>query len=93
MREIMTEIWYKLYSRSDPPCKYCKEAEDLLRVYGKNYYKIDINEVGIREMFKERGFKTVPQIFRESTHIGGRTDLQKHLQEEQKQKEITHGRT
>lgn len=81
-------IWYTLYSRKDPPCEYCDQARELLKVYGCNYYEVDINEDGIRDMFKERGFRTVPQVFRETTHIGGFNALSEFLKKEKLDEEV-----
>lgn len=80
-------IWFKLFSRKDPPCEWCKKARELLQVYGKDFYEIDITEDGVKEMFSEKGLRTVPQIFRESHHIGGYNALEHFLREEQNDKE------
>lgn len=83
----MGTVWFKLYTRKEPTCEWCQKARELLRVYGKNYYEIDINDKGVKEMFSERGFKTVPQVFREDKHIGGYNAIEEFLREEQNDKE------
>jgi glutaredoxin len=79
--------WYTLYTRKSPPCSWCQKARELLQVYGLDYYEIDIEEDGVKEMFSEKGFRTVPQVFKEKSHIGGYNALENLLHNEQKQKE------
>lgn len=74
-------IWYTIYTRKDPPCKFCRDAKDLLDLHGIDYKEIDIDEPGIRDLMKERGLKTVPQVYRETQHIGGFLALENHLKE------------
>lgn len=83
-------IWFTLYSRRDPPCEYCKQAKDLLDLYGIDYHEVDINDEGVRDMFKERGFHTVPQIFIEKTSLGGFNALENYLKDRTIDKEIKH---
>jgi glutaredoxin 3 len=80
-------IWWKLYSRKNPSCEYCRQAKELLDLYGIDYYEIDLDDLGVRDYFKERGFRTVPQIFREDQHIGGFNALEQYLKDEQIDKE------
>ena len=80
-------IWWTIYTRKDPPCEWCQKARELLQVYGIDYYEIDITEKGVKDMFSERGFKTVPQVFREEQHIGGYNALEHFLREEQKERD------
>ncbi|UCH54493.1 MAG: glutaredoxin 3 [Pseudomonadota bacterium] len=58
-------------------CPYCRMAEKLLDKKGVAYDKIMIDEQPEQRAHMERlsGRKTVPQIFVNSTHIGGFTDL------------------
>ena len=77
----MTE-WFTIYTRSDPPCEWCIKAKELLQVYGKDYYEKDISDPVFLKEFKERGWKKVPQVLRESTWIGGHDDLQRYLRKE-----------
>ena len=83
-------IWYTLYTRQEPPCSYCIEAKELLSVYGKDFYEVDISEPGVKEMFAERGFRTVPQVFKEDRHIGGCSALRQELEYEQQEEERKH---
>lgn len=83
-------IWYKFITRKDPPCPFCQKAKELLDLNGIDYWEVDITEPGIKEMFAERGFKTVPQIFIEDRHLGGYLALEQHLKELNIEKEKQH---
>lgn len=87
-------IWYKLYTDKRIDCPWCIKARELLQVYGIDYKEFDVSEPGVKEMFSEKGLRTVPQVFRESQHIGGYNALEHFLREEQKQieKEKRHGK-
>lgn len=60
-------------------CPYCKKAKALLREKGVEFEDVDItaNEDEMREKLAKitGGRTTVPQIFINSVHIGGYTDL------------------
>ncbi|HSA06507.1 MAG TPA: glutaredoxin 3 [Candidatus Gastranaerophilales bacterium] len=62
-------------------CPYCNKAKKLLNERGIDFENIDItsNEGEMREkigeMIGSTGRTTVPQIFINSKHIGGYTDL------------------
>lgn len=52
----------------------------LLDIKGIKYEYIDITKSdGVLEMFQEKGWKTVPQIFKDSEYIGGFTELKEKL--------------
>lgn len=80
--------WWKLYSRKDPPCKYCVQAKELLDLYGIDYKEFDLEDPGVRQMFSEQGYRTVPQIFKEDVYIGGLVALQHYLERERLDKEL-----
>lgn len=88
-KEESDMIWWTLYTRKDPPCEWCQKAKELLQVYGINYYEIDYTDEGVKEMFSEKGLRTVPQAFRESQHIGGYNALERYLQDVQKEAQRT----
>jgi glutaredoxin 3 len=70
----MTEII--VYSKSY--CPYCTDAKGLLQKKGAAFTEVDIQKHPERrdEMIKKAGGKTtVPQIFINSTHIGGCDDI------------------
>ncbi|OGI17353.1 MAG: glutaredoxin 3 [Candidatus Melainabacteria bacterium RIFOXYA12_FULL_32_12] len=60
-------------------CPYCKKAKSLLASKGLKYEEIDItNDPDTRsKLVQMTGRNTVPQIFINSKHIGGYTDLER----------------
>lgn len=70
---------YTIYGR--PGCQPCKAAKDLLQSTGHEYTYVDVLALPKGELaaFMDKGFKTVPQIFWEDTHIGGLDELKAHL--------------
>ncbi len=59
-------------------CPYCVRAKDLLKRKGCNDFKeIDVSDAAEREKMiaLAGGRRTVPQIFINSTHVGGCDDL------------------
>lgn len=72
---------YTIYGR--PGCQPCKTAKDLLDAKGEEFSYVDVMALPKGELaaFLEKGFKTVPQIFWEDTHIGGLEELKAHLAE------------
>lgn len=76
----MIKSWYTIYTTSAFECPYCQVALELLRVYNTDFVVKDINiDAGAREEFLAAGHKTVPQIYREDTLIGGSDKLKEHL--------------
>lgn len=70
---------YTIYGR--PGCQPCKAAKDLLESSGNEYAYVDVLALPKGELadFLSKGFKTVPQIFWEDTHLGGLDELKAHL--------------
>jgi glutaredoxin 3 len=59
-------------------CGPCQNAKLLCETKGIEYTFIDIQQdKDAQDMFTEKGFKTVPQIFIDEEHIGGYDDLVK----------------
>ena len=83
--EGQLNTWYTIYTRHEPHCEWCQKALELLRVYGKDFYEIDYKEA--TDMFKDKGLRTVPQIFLEGHHIGGYLALEEFLRVEQEDKQ------
>lgn len=55
-----------------PNCRFCTLAKDLADRLDISYSYIDVTQhEPSQEMFKVRGFKTVPQIFDNEVHVGG----------------------
>ena len=71
---------YTIYGRSG--CQPCQQAKALLESKGEEFTYVDVLALPKGELddFLSKGFKTVPQIFWEDTHIGGLEDLKQHLQ-------------
>lgn len=83
-------IWYTIYTDKNINCQWCKKAIILLQCYGKNYHEVDLTEPGIKQMFSQKGFKTVPQVYVEDTHIGGYNALEEFLRKENYDKTKIH---
>jgi glutaredoxin len=60
----------KVYGK--PQCPFCDQAKALLESRDVAYEYIDITQVpDARQMLVEAGFRSVPQIYRGTTHIPG----------------------
>lgn len=64
---------YHIYGKHT--CPYCKAAIQLLVEQGERYTYHHASD----ELMKKRGWKTVPQVFQGSTHIGGYDELNTKL--------------
>lgn len=70
---------YTLYSKAG--CIFCDAAMELLDKHNIQYQeiKVPVNE-DAKELFKQKEWKTVPQIIDHAgNHIGGYEDLKKTL--------------
>lgn len=69
----MIEIYTK------PNCPACVEAKQLLD--GDDYIEYDVTHAKYKELLLERfpAARTVPQIFMNGVHIGGRDELKELL--------------
>lgn len=59
-------------------CPYCQMAEALLRSRGVmdiDKIRVDVEPARRSEMMERTGRRTVPQIYIDSTHVGGYDDL------------------
>jgi glutaredoxin 3 len=59
-------------------CPYCTMAEKLLLAKGVkeiNKIRVDLDPSRRDEMIEKTGRRTVPQIYIDSTHVGGYDDL------------------
>ena len=69
-----------IYSQTD--CSFCTKAFELLELSGAEVESIDIRLVdGALAMMRNNGFKTVPQIYHDSYHVGGYEDLVRYIEE------------
>ena len=61
-----------------PYCGYCRAAKHLLNKKSVAFTEIDVSEdMGLRQEMISRaiGWRTVPQIFINGTHVGGYDEL------------------
>ena len=63
-------------------CPYCDQAKNLLKMKGIEYEERNIMHGWTKEQLLEAvpNARTLPQIFLDEQHIGGFTELRKHLQ-------------
>ena len=66
---------------SKDSCPYCVQAKALLQLKGIEFEERNINQDWTREQLLEAvpTARTLPQIFLDEAHIGGFTELKKHL--------------
>jgi len=66
---------------SKDACPYCVQAKALLQLKGIEFEERNINQDWTREQLLEAvpTARTLPQIFLGEAHIGGFTELKKHL--------------
>lgn len=65
---------YTIYGTKN--CSYCDRAKDLLYLKGFEFKYIDIEEdEDGYNLFQKNRWKTVPQIYKGDTHIGGYVEL------------------
>lgn len=70
---------YTIYGRSG--CQPCQQAKAFLESKGEEFSYVDVLALPKGELadFLSKGFKTVPQVFWEDTHIGGLEELKAHI--------------
>lgn len=64
-----------------PTCNFCGSAKELLSSKGIEYEYVDITkDTEALSLFRDKGFRTVPQIFTDTgEYVGGYQDLVNHL--------------
>lgn len=63
---------FTVYTRTEPPCSYCKNVKALLERKGLSYTEIELTKDNLAEFSeKTKGARTVPQVFYNETLIGG----------------------
>jgi glutaredoxin len=67
---------------SKDACPFCVQAKALLEARGIEYEERNVSRDWTREQLLEAvpTARTLPQIFLDEVHIGGFTELRKHLQ-------------
>jgi glutaredoxin len=67
---------------SKDACPFCDQAKNLLKSRGIEFEERNVNKNWTKEQLLEAvpNVRTLPQIFLDEVHIGGFTELRKHLQ-------------
>ena len=80
---------YKIYSKKN--CTACDQAKALLEAKGIGYEVVDVMTTpSAQALFREKGWRSVPQIFYNGEHIqGGIVELQQILESTAKEKNET----
>ena len=61
---------YKIYSKKN--CVACDQAKALLEAKGIGYEVVDVMTTpSAQQLFRENGWRSVPQIMFQGEHIGG----------------------
>lgn len=73
-------LGYKIYGK--PNCQGCDQAKALLESKGLGYEYVDVMKTpSAQTLFREKGFRSVPQIFLNGEHLeGGFEGLKKQLE-------------
>lgn len=63
-------------------CPFCDQAKNLLKAKGIEFEERNVNKDWTKEQLLEAvpNARTLPQIFLDNKHVGGFTELRKHLQ-------------
>ena len=62
-------------------CPHCHAAKDLLELLDYEYEVEVLDTAEKKAAFKEAGFQTVPQIYRDGFLIGGNSDLKQVIKD------------
>lgn len=67
---------------SKDACPFCDQAKNLLKSKGIEFEERNVSKDWTKEQLLEAvpNARTLPQIFLDNTHVGGFTELRKHLQ-------------
>jgi glutaredoxin len=67
---------------SKDACPFCDQAKNLLKSKGIEFEERNVSKDWTKEQLLEAvpNARTLPQIFLDDAHIGGFTELRKHLQ-------------
>lgn len=61
-------------------CSFCKKTKDFLETKGVDFTFVDIDqEVEQSKLLLYKNLKTIPQVFKGGTLIGGYKDTVKHI--------------
>jgi glutaredoxin len=67
---------------SKDACPFCDQAKNLLKSQGIEFEERNVSKDWTKEQLLEAvpNARTLPQIFLDDAHIGGFTELRRHLQ-------------
>ena len=69
---------YLIFGKKD--CSWCSSAKLLVESEGKQFNYVDVEEdMDSLRMLVGKGLRSLPQVFYNDKHIGGFTELQKHI--------------
>lgn len=74
-----TTDYYTIYGKAN--CSGCEQAKALLEAKGIGYEYVDVmKSATAMTLFRENAWKSVPQIMKNESHIGGFEQLKESLQ-------------
>lgn len=64
-------------------CTYCDMAKELIKEKGGvvTYYSVEDSPI-VKDYVQMKGYRTVPQIWIDNTHVGGYAELKEALSNE-----------
>lgn len=65
---------------SKPKCKWCARAKSLLAVYGQEFVEDFRDSPEKQKAFKDEGYTSFPQVFRDGKLIGGYDALRDYIE-------------
>lgn len=74
----MNQEGYVVFGKKN--CAGCDQAKALLDSKGLGYQYIDVMlSKEAQALFREKGFRSVPQIYKDGIHLGGVEELKEEL--------------
>lgn len=74
----MNQEGYVVFGKKN--CAGCDQAKALLDSKGLGYQYIDVMlSKEAQALFREKGFRSVPQIYKDNQHLGGVEELKEDL--------------
>lgn len=74
----MNQEGYVVFGKKN--CAGCDQAKSLLDSKGLGYQYIDVMlSKEAQALFREKGFRSVPQIYKDGIHLGGVEELKDDL--------------
>lgn len=74
----MNKEGYVVFGKKN--CAGCDQAKALLDSKGIGYQYIDVmTSPSAQQLFREKGFRSVPQIYKDGEHLGGVEQLKEFV--------------